>query len=135
MPGLSVLDDCLELQRYARHLPEWVLSRWSVRASEYKESRDEHPKFKEFAKFVSLEADRANDPVFSMNALRGPGKSAASHNVHSVNVQSIGGSENQGKFTSPVTPHLDQLLKNITNLHRHWAQILGVSNVSRIPIL
>ena len=122
MPGLSVLDDCLELQCYARHLPEWVLSRWSVRASEYKESRDEYPKFKEFAKFVSLEADRANDPVFSLNALRGPGKSAASHNVHSVNVQSIGGSENQDKFTSSVTP-----LGQITQKYNQPASSFGTN--------
>ena len=116
MPGLNVLDDCLELQRYARHLPEWALSRWSFKASELKTSRGEYPKFEDFAGFVSLEADRANDPVFSLNALKGPGRSAASHNVHSVNAQSVGGSENECTLTlaadtTPATP-LDQTTQN-----------------------
>ena len=77
--GLNILDDHLQLQQCSRRLPDWALSKWSSKAVEYKDSHGNYPDFDFFARFVSTEAEHANDPVFSLNVLKHTGKDSSVH--------------------------------------------------------
>ena len=59
----------MQLQWLARLLPKWAQTRWSTHAADYKAEHDDYPTFEGFAEFVTREEEKANDPVFSLNAL------------------------------------------------------------------
>lgn len=69
--GLAVLDDDMKIQELARILPDWAMSRWSDFADEFKVRHSEYPMFDEFVNFTGRMARKANDPVTSMQALKG----------------------------------------------------------------
>ena len=92
--GLDILDDSLEIQKYSRRLPDWALSKWSSRAVEIKDTCGRYPNFEEFAQFVNQQADLANDPVFSINALKGPARSINSSTVYTTNKLEVNDKEN-----------------------------------------
>ncbi len=51
-------------------LPDWLVSSWNRKAMEVREANAGYPPFKDFADFISKEADLACDPVSSIQALK-----------------------------------------------------------------
>ena len=69
VPGLSVLNDCLENQKMVSKLPEWLVMRWNRQVTLCLESSGSFPLFVDFVKAVSREAKVLNNPITSMLAL------------------------------------------------------------------
>ena len=67
---LEVLNDCIESQRILQKLPEWLTNRWNRKVAEFRAANSGYPPFKKLVEFLTIEADLACDPVFSMEALR-----------------------------------------------------------------
>lgn len=55
--GLNILNDCEENQKLIRKLPEWLASRWNRQVTVRLTEGKDFPSFKEFAKFMSMEAE------------------------------------------------------------------------------
>ena len=68
--GLDILNDCEENQKLVYKLPDWAASRWNRQATRSLNDRQEFPSFKDFAIFVSTEAEIACNPITSLYALR-----------------------------------------------------------------
>lgn len=51
-------------------LPDWVTSRWNRHVTKQLRQTEEYPKFKEFAEFLTTEAEIACNPVTSFHALK-----------------------------------------------------------------
>ncbi len=69
-PSLKILDNERENQRLLLKVPEWVVTRWGRKVTEYKELHLSFPPFKVFATFLTREAEIACDPVTSLQALK-----------------------------------------------------------------
>ena len=67
--GLNILNDCEENQKLMRKLPEWIASRWNRQVTLRLTEGKDFPSFKDFAKFMSMEAETACNPVTSFLAL------------------------------------------------------------------
>jgi hypothetical protein len=65
IPGLKVLDDCKENQIMLGKLPEWVVTRWSRKATQMTEDVGMYPPFAEFVAFLQKEALVVYNPVTS----------------------------------------------------------------------
>lgn len=70
--GLNILNDCEENQKLVRKLPEWLASRWNRQVTLRLTEGKDFPSFKDFAKFMSVEAETACNPVTSFLALHPP---------------------------------------------------------------
>jgi hypothetical protein len=66
--GLGILDDAQYLKRIINKLPDWMVHRWCRAVSRTKLDHGRYPRFEELVKFVTLEADIINDPVFGAGA-------------------------------------------------------------------
>lgn len=73
--GLNILNDCEENQKLIRKLPDWIASRWNRQVTVRLTEGKDFPSFEEFAKFMSMEAETACNPITSFFALH----SAESH--------------------------------------------------------
>ncbi len=68
--GLQILNDYQENQKLVQKLPDWAISRWNRQVTQSLTDNREYPTFKEFATFVSTEAEIACNPITSFHALR-----------------------------------------------------------------
>lgn len=68
--GLNILNDCEENQRLVRKLPDWAAARWNRQATQFMKDSGEFPSFKDFAQFMSSEAEIVCNPITSFHALR-----------------------------------------------------------------
>ncbi len=68
--GLQILNDYQENQKLVQKLPDWAISRWNHQVTQSLTDNREYPTFKEFATFVSTEAEIACNPITSFHALR-----------------------------------------------------------------
>ncbi|KAI2643117.1 Cortactin-binding protein 2 [Labeo rohita] len=57
--GLQILNDYQENQKLVQKLPDWAISRWNRQVTQSLIDDHEYPTFKEFAMFVSTEAEIA----------------------------------------------------------------------------
>ena len=67
--GLNIVNDCEEDQKLMRKLPEWIASRWNRQVTLCLTEGKDFPSFKDFARFMSVDADTACNPVTSFLAL------------------------------------------------------------------
>ncbi|KAG1924935.1 hypothetical protein F2P79_025857 [Pimephales promelas] len=67
--GLEILNDCEENRKLVSKLPDWAAARWNRQATQTLNETQEFPPFHDFAKFMSLEAEVACNPVTSFYAL------------------------------------------------------------------
>ena len=67
---LKCLDDDRENRKFLSKLPDWIVTRWSRTAYQWKEEKKEFPPFKIFADFLSKEAKIACNPVISLQSLK-----------------------------------------------------------------
>ncbi|XP_030208539.1 uncharacterized protein LOC115556311 [Gadus morhua] len=79
--GLDILNDCEENQKLVYKLPDWAASRWNRQATRSLNDRQEFPSFKDFAIFVSTEAEIACNPITSLYALRSSDSNAEKRNL------------------------------------------------------
>ena len=69
--GLEVLNDFHENQKLLNKLPEWIVSRWNRVVTDSLDQTGFYPLFDQFVRFVSKEARVANNPISSINAIKG----------------------------------------------------------------
>lgn len=67
--GLDILNDCEENQKLVHKLPDWAASRWNRLVTQSLNESQEFPSFKDFANFISTEAEVACNPITSLHAL------------------------------------------------------------------
>ncbi|KAI2646413.1 Pro-Pol polyprotein [Labeo rohita] len=67
--GLEVLNDCEENQKLMLKVPDWLAASWNRKVTVALIDGEDFPTFKEFADFVSVEAEIACNPVTSLHAL------------------------------------------------------------------
>ncbi|XP_034382324.1 uncharacterized protein LOC117726257 [Cyclopterus lumpus] len=67
--GLDILNDCEENQKLIHKLPDWAASSWNRQVTHSLNQKQEFPSFKDFAIFVSTEAEIACNPITSFYAL------------------------------------------------------------------
>ncbi|MEW8545262.1 MAG: DUF1759 domain-containing protein [Candidatus Thiodiazotropha sp.] len=67
---LKCLNDDRENRKFLSKLPDWIVTRWSRTAYQWKEDKEEFPAFKVFADFLSKEAKIACNPVISLQSLK-----------------------------------------------------------------
>ena len=67
--GLEILNDCEENQKLMLKVPDWLASRWNHQVTVALLDGRAFPTLKDFASFVSLEAEIACNPVTSLHAL------------------------------------------------------------------
>ncbi|XP_070410207.1 uncharacterized protein [Nothobranchius furzeri] len=79
--GLDILNDCEENQKLVHKLPDWLTSRWNRLATQSLNEKQEFPSFKEFASFLSTEAEIACNPITSLYALHLSDSSTERRNV------------------------------------------------------
>ena len=68
--GLRILNDDRENRKMLSKLPDWLVSRWGRKVSDWKEADRGFPPFSEFRNFIVKEANIACDPVTSLQSLR-----------------------------------------------------------------
>lgn len=68
--GLSILNDCEENQKLVQKLPDWAVARWNRQATQFMKESGDFPSFKDFAQFISSEAEIVCNPITSFHALR-----------------------------------------------------------------
>lgn len=80
--GLEILNDCEENQKLTQKVPDWLAARWNRQVSiALMEGRD-FPTFEDFAKFVSVEAEIACNPITSLHALHSSSSSYVKRNTN-----------------------------------------------------
>lgn len=79
--GLDILNDCEENQKLVHKLPDWAASRWNRQVTQSLNERQEFPSFKDFAIFVSTEAEIACNPITSLYALRSSDSNTEKRNL------------------------------------------------------
>ncbi|XP_057686666.1 uncharacterized protein LOC130912537 [Corythoichthys intestinalis] len=67
--GLNILNDCQENQKLVQRLPDWAAARWNRQATQFMKERGKFPKLKDFAEFMSAEAEILCNPITSFHAL------------------------------------------------------------------
>ncbi|CAI5689637.1 unnamed protein product [Oreochromis niloticus] len=55
--GLSIFNDCEENQKLVQKLPNWAAARWNRQATQFMKESGKFPGLKDFAKFMSSEAE------------------------------------------------------------------------------
>lgn len=78
--GLDILNDCEENQKLVHKLPDWAASRWNRLVTQSLNEKQEFPTFKDFANFISTEAEIACNPITSFHALRSSDSSTEKRN-------------------------------------------------------
>lgn len=68
--GLQTLNDCVEIQKIAAKLPDWLSSRWNRTATLFQYEHKVFPDFKLFVTFLNTEARIACNPITSFQALK-----------------------------------------------------------------
>lgn len=68
--GLQTLNDCVENQKIAVKLPDWLSSRWNREATIYQDEHKMFPDFRYFVRFLSVEARIACNPITSLYAVK-----------------------------------------------------------------
>nr|XP_054604914.1 uncharacterized protein LOC107372912 [Nothobranchius furzeri] len=68
--GLQVLNDCVENQRIAAKLPDWLSARWNRKVTEFQDEHKMFPDFSHFVKFLNKEARIACNPITSLQAIK-----------------------------------------------------------------
>ena len=68
--SLSSVDEQSFVLQISRRLPPYMQHRWRREAVEKKRTSHEYPKFADFCKFIALEADDANDPVYGQTSVK-----------------------------------------------------------------
>ncbi|XP_057694568.1 uncharacterized protein LOC130917316 isoform X2 [Corythoichthys intestinalis] len=68
--NLQVLNDCVENQRIAAKLPDWLSARWNRKATEFQDEHKMFPDFSYFVKFLNKEARIACNPITSLQAMK-----------------------------------------------------------------
>lgn len=68
--GLQILNDYQENQKLVQKIPDWAVNRWNREVTQALSKTQEFPTFKEFAAFVSAEAEIACNPITSFHALQ-----------------------------------------------------------------
>ncbi|XP_039902265.1 uncharacterized protein LOC120742861 [Simochromis diagramma] len=68
--GLQVLHDCVENQRIAAKLPDWLSARWNRMVTEFQDEHRMFPDFSHFVKFLNKEARIACNPITSLPAIK-----------------------------------------------------------------
>lgn len=61
--GLQILNDCRENRKILLKLPEWLVRKWSRIAAQ---NNTVYPSFTTFVKFITREADIANNPITAL---------------------------------------------------------------------
>lgn len=82
--GLQILNDCDENQKLLQKLPDWAAARWNRQVTQTLMEGEEFPHFKDFAAFLSMEAEVACNPVTSIHALRSLETSSDKRNVRDI---------------------------------------------------
>nr|XP_055051100.1 uncharacterized protein LOC129436861 [Misgurnus anguillicaudatus]XP_055051101.1 uncharacterized protein LOC129436861 [Misgurnus anguillicaudatus] len=67
--GLEILNDCEENQKLVQKLPDWIASRWNRQVTVSLMEGKDFPSFKDFAEFMSTEAEIVCNPITSLHAL------------------------------------------------------------------
>ena len=68
--NLNALNDCMENQKLLTKLPDWLVSRWNREATGRMKDEKKYPDFKNFATFISAEADLLCNLISSCYAER-----------------------------------------------------------------
>lgn len=68
--GLQALNDCVENQRIAIKLPDWLSARWNRAVTLYQDEHKMFPDFRYFVRFLNVEARIACNPITSLHAIR-----------------------------------------------------------------
>ncbi|XP_054868580.1 uncharacterized protein LOC129349422 [Amphiprion ocellaris] len=68
--SLQVLNDCVENQRIAAKLPDWLSARWNRKVTEFQDEQKMFPDFSHFVKFLNKEARIACNPITSLHAIK-----------------------------------------------------------------
>ena len=69
---LGILNDELENKKILKILPNWMIRAWGRKVATHRSENDEnYPPFSAFVKYVAQEADLVNDPVTSVQSLKG----------------------------------------------------------------
>ena len=66
--GLEYLDDCRQVKNFSAKLPDWLFRKWINLTASTKVKKDRYPNFKEFCKFVNVEAEIMNDPFLLLDS-------------------------------------------------------------------
>ena len=70
VPGMEILNDKYEIRKLVAKLPQWLLTRWNRKASQYKSENEFYPPFEVFSEFLKYESDLACDPDFSLQSFK-----------------------------------------------------------------
>lgn len=68
--GLNILNDCEENQKLVQKLPNWETARWNRQATQCMKESGRFPSLKDFAEFMSSEAEIVCNPITSFQALQ-----------------------------------------------------------------
>jgi hypothetical protein len=82
---LKHLNEIKEIQRVAQRLPDWALLRWNRKVAGKRREKGTYPDFAEFAEFVRVEADIANDPALQSGPqppAAAPHRTSANSSIH-----------------------------------------------------
>lgn len=69
--NLQILNDSRENRKILTKLPEWIVARWNRIVCSHKDGSGDFPSFEVFVEFIRKEAKLANDPVTSIQSLKG----------------------------------------------------------------
>ena len=64
---LTRLNDMREMNKIAEKLPYYMINAWHKQCIKTKRNKGKYPQFEEFADFVELQAQLANDPIIHSN--------------------------------------------------------------------
>ncbi|XP_075942298.1 uncharacterized protein LOC142944945 isoform X1 [Anarhichas minor] len=79
--GLDILNDCEENLKLTRKLPDWAASSWNRQVTHRLNEKQEFPSLKDFAIFVSTEAEIACTPITSFHALHASDSNTEKRNL------------------------------------------------------
>ena len=82
--GLEILNDCEENQKLMLKVPDWLASRWNRQVTVALMDGRAFPTFKDFASFVSLEAEIAFNPSLHYMPFTQPTKGKAQRNSEEI---------------------------------------------------
>ncbi|XP_064647084.1 uncharacterized protein LOC135499944 [Lineus longissimus] len=111
---LSILDDCRENRKILAKLPDWLVSRWGRKVSDYKLVTEQFPPFRVFADFMSREADISCDPITSLQSLH----SGATGNARTGDKPTTGSSHGHEKRSHEKMSSLATETTEPMNSHR-----------------
>ena len=104
MKSMAELDSSQVLVTLSAKLPSYSGIKWCRFAHEEQTKRQGPIGFKDFVKFVKLEAELANDPVFSPNALKRERNKGANQRDRTTRPKRQNDANTGQSFVSSVTP-------------------------------